>query len=113
MQHTLLAAGESVHYFAQTFQADTLSVANNTWLTALVGTLPLVAFFIFLMTLKWKAHTSAIGAVIVSLALAIFVFGMPVSYSLASVCSPWSSSFGWLCGSMTLRSRPTDSRICA
>ncbi|WP_280194187.1 L-lactate permease [Corynebacterium pyruviciproducens] len=85
MQHTLLAAGESVHYFAQTFQADTLSVANNTWLTALVGTLPLVAFFIFLMTLKWKAHTSAIGAVIVSLALAIFVFGMPVSYSVASL----------------------------
>jgi len=85
MQHTLFAAGDSVAHLAQTFQADTLSVANNTWLTALVGTLPLVAFFIFLMTLKWKAHTSAIGAVIVSLVLAIFVFGMPVSYSIASL----------------------------
>ena len=85
MQHTLFAAGDSVAHLAQTFQADTLAVANNTWLTALVGTLPLVAFFIFLMTLKWKAHTSAIGAVVVSLVLAIFVFGMPVSYSIASL----------------------------
>lgn len=53
------------------------AVAGNVPLSAIAGLLPLVAFFIFLMALKWKAHWSALGSVVVALVVALLGFDMP------------------------------------
>lgn len=68
-----------------TFTPATDAVAGSVPLSAAVGVLPLVAFFIFLMVLKWKAHVSAIGSVVVALLIAIFAFAMPVDMAFLSL----------------------------
>lgn len=60
-------------------------VGGSIALSALFGILPLVAFFLFLMVMKWKAHTSAIASVAVALLIAIFAFRMPAGLAVLSL----------------------------
>ncbi|WP_080795453.1 L-lactate permease [Corynebacterium pacaense] len=60
-------------------------VGGSIALSALCGILPLVAFFVFLMVLKWKAHTSAIASVAVALLIAVLAFRMPAGLALLSL----------------------------
>ncbi|AKK02865.1 L-lactate permease [Corynebacterium epidermidicanis] len=69
-------------YLAADYTARTDAVNHSLVLSALAGILPLVAFFIFLMVLKWKAHYSAMSSLIVALLVAIGLFRMPTSLAL-------------------------------
>lgn len=66
------------------FQAVVDPVAGNLALSALVACIPLAAFFIMLVGVKAKAHVSALVALVVALAVAIFAFGMPANLAALS-----------------------------
>lgn len=59
------------------FTAVTDAVGGSLGLSAATAILPLLAFFVFLMVLKWPAHWSALASVAVALGTAIFLFDMP------------------------------------
>lgn len=85
MSTMLTAAGSQPLLAAATYTANTDAVAGSVAWSALAGIVPLLAFFVFLMGLKWAAHWSAIGAVVVSIIVAIFAFGMPVDLTMLSL----------------------------
>lgn len=66
------------------FQAVVDPVAGSLALSALVACIPLAAFFIMLVGVKAKAHVSALVALVVALAVAIFAFGMPANLAALS-----------------------------
>ncbi|MCQ9343556.1 L-lactate permease [Corynebacterium sp. 153RC1] len=64
------------------FTAVTNAVGGSLGLSAATAIVPLLAFFVFLMVLKWPAHWSALASTVVALLSAIFLFGMPAELSL-------------------------------
>ena len=66
------------------FQAVVDPVAGSLALSALVACIPLAAFFVMLVGVKAKAHVSALVALVVALAVAIFAFGMPANLAALS-----------------------------
>lgn len=60
-----------------TFTAATDAVGGSLALSALVSTLPLLAFFIMLLGFKARAHVAGFVSLVVALLVAIFGFGMP------------------------------------
>lgn len=60
-----------------TYTAVTDAVGGSLALSALVSTLPLLAFFIMLLGVKARAHVSGLVSLIVALLVAVFGFGMP------------------------------------
>ncbi|WP_301925475.1 L-lactate permease [Corynebacterium glaucum] len=66
------------------FQVYTDAVGGSVGLSALVSTLPLITFFIMLLGLKARAHTSALVALIVAILVAILGFNMPTAMALSS-----------------------------
>lgn len=87
MQTTLFPSGGSPApaVLAANYTAHTDAVSGNLALSALAGILPLVAFFIFLMVLKWKAHVSALSSLAVALVVAIALFHMPAQLALLTM----------------------------
>jgi lactate permease len=53
-------------------------VSDSLFLSALFAALPLIALFILLGGLKWKAHYAALAALAIALIVAIVVYSMPV-----------------------------------
>ena len=66
------------------YTPSTTAVGSSLALTALLGLLPLVVFFILLGVFKVKTHVCAIISLAAALASAIFAFGMPVDLALLS-----------------------------
>ena len=66
------------------YTPSTTAVGSSLALTALLGLLPLVVFFILLGVFKVKTHVCAIISLTAALAAAIFAFGMPVDLALLS-----------------------------
>ena len=66
------------------YTPSTTAVGSSLALTALLGLLPLVVFFILLGVFKVKTHVCAIISLAAALAAAIFAFGMPVDLALLS-----------------------------
>ena len=66
------------------YTPSTTAVGSSLALTALLGLLPLVVFFVLLGVFKVKTHVCAIISLAVALAAAIFAFGMPVDLALLS-----------------------------
>ena len=66
------------------FQATIDPVAGSVALSAAVGCIPLVTFFVCLVALKMKAHVSAIIALFISILVAIFGFNMPTDLTIYS-----------------------------
>ena len=66
------------------FEINTSAVGDSLGLTALVAILPLIAFFIMLLGVKARAHTSGAVALAVSILIAILGFSMPVDMALSS-----------------------------
>lgn len=66
--------------------------AGNLWLSALVASLPIVFFFAALTVMKLKGHVAGTITVLLSLAIAIVFYKMPVSMALAS------AGYGFLYG---------------
>ncbi|QNV38151.1 L-lactate permease [Rothia terrae] len=67
-----------------TFTAHTDAVGGSLALSALVAVLPLLAFFIMLLGVKARAHTSAIVSLAVAILVAVIGFKMPLDLSLMS-----------------------------
>ncbi len=57
---------------------------GSVWLSALVALLPLVAIFVTLGALRWKAHWAGLAALVVAVVVAVAAFGMPVHLALLS-----------------------------
>lgn len=66
------------------FQAVLDPVVNNLALSALVACVPLVTFFIMLMSVKAKAHVSAAVALAAAVVVACLGFKMPLDLALVS-----------------------------
>lgn len=66
------------------FTIDTVAIGGSLGLTALVSTIPLLTFFVMLLGVKARAHTSGAVALIVSILVALFGMGMPVDLALSS-----------------------------
>ena len=66
------------------YTPSTTAVGSSLALTALLGLLPLVVFFVLLGVFKVKTHVCAIISLAAALAAAIFAFGMPVGLALLS-----------------------------
>ena len=67
-----------------TYQIQPDAVAGSLALSALVSTLPLVTFFVMLLGLKARAHTSGAVALLVAMLIGIFGFHMPVAMAISS-----------------------------
>ena len=70
--------------FAQSFTPSTTSVAGNVFLTAIVGLLPLILFFVLMGVFKVATHWCSIISLVLSLGIAVFAFKMPVGMALLS-----------------------------
>ena len=65
-----------------TFTAATDAVGGSPGLSALVALIPLLTFFIMLLGVKARAHTSALTALLAALLVAWLGFGMPLDLAL-------------------------------
>lgn len=66
------------------FTPSTTAVAGNVWLTALVGVIPLLLFFVLLGVFKVKTHWCSLASLAVAIILAVVAFGMPLPLTLLS-----------------------------
>ena len=89
-----------------TFTAMTDAVGGSVALSALVGTIPLLTFFVMLLGVKARAHVSGATALLAAIVVAVLAFGMPLSLALlyatrarSTACSPSCGSWSWRCGS--------------
>src|SRR5215211_5588694 len=67
---------------------------NNAWLSTLIAALPVIVLLGALGIFRMKAHVSALLGLAVSLAAAVFVFGMPVE--MAGKTALLGAAFGLL-----------------
>lgn len=68
------------------------AVGDSLALSALLGTLPLITFFVMLLVVKARAHTAGLISLAVALIIAIFAFGMP--WDLAFLSASQGAVFG-------------------
>ncbi|AZQ78255.1 L-lactate permease [Flaviflexus ciconiae] len=61
----------------ETFVPSTTAIADSTAISALVGILPLLVFFVLLGVFKLATHWCAVGALVVAAISAVVGFGMP------------------------------------
>jgi lactate permease len=61
-----------------------LAPLGSLTLSALVGLLPLVAIFVTLGLLRWRAHWAGLASLGVAIVVAVLAFGMPVGLALLS-----------------------------
>ncbi|MCP3425484.1 L-lactate permease [Rothia sp. AR01] len=66
------------------FTATTDAVGGSAGLSALVALIPLVTFFVMLLAVKARAHTSALAALTAAVLVAWLAFGMPLELALLS-----------------------------
>lgn len=76
-----------------TYTALTDAVGGSLAVSALVGTLPLITFFVMLLAVKARAHVSGLTALAVAILVAIFGFGMP--WDLAMLSASQGAVFGF------------------
>ncbi|MBE6484458.1 MAG: L-lactate permease [Actinomycetaceae bacterium] len=69
---------------AASFTPSTTAVGSSLVLSALLGLLPLVVFFVMLGVFKVPTHKCAIGSLVVALLIAMLGFHMPVGLSILS-----------------------------
>ena len=67
-----------------TFTAMTDAVGGSVGLSALVGCIPLLTFFVMLLAFKTSAHVAGLTALGAALLVAIFGFNMPAQLAALS-----------------------------
>jgi L-lactate transport len=55
---------------------------GSLWLSALVAVIPIVFFFVTLAVFRWPAHLAGLGTIVVTLIIALTVYGMPARMAL-------------------------------
>ncbi|MDU0349091.1 L-lactate permease [Actinomyces sp. MRS3W] len=78
---------------ATTFTPSTTAVAGNVFLTAFVGLLPLIAFFVLMGVFKVATHWCAIISLVFSAVIAIVAFHMPVGMTALSATQGLAMGF--------------------
>lgn len=78
---------------AAAFTPSTTAVGGNVFLTAIVGLLPLIAFFVLMGAFKVPTHWCSIISLALSLVLAVVCFRMPVGMSLLSATQGLAMGF--------------------
>jgi lactate permease len=68
----------------ETYQQNAAAVGGTLWISALVAALPLVVLFVMLGVFKVAAWKAALATVVVTLALAMFVWRMPGAFAASS-----------------------------
>ncbi|WP_022868166.1 L-lactate permease [Schaalia vaccimaxillae] len=82
---TMLTITPALHaLFPTSFTPSTTAVGGNVFLTALVGLLPLIAFFVLMGVFKIKTHWCSLIALALALIIAVVGFQMPVGMSVLS-----------------------------
>lgn len=66
--------------------------AGNIWLSALIASIPIIFFFLALTKLRMKGYVAGSITVLLTLAVALLFYGMPLSAALAS------AAYGFLYG---------------
>ena len=66
------------------FTPSTTAVSGNVFLSAVVGLLPLIVFFILMGVFKVKTHWCSLVALVLSLLIAVAAFHMPAGMSVLS-----------------------------
>lgn len=64
--------------------AQNYNPLGNLWLSSLVAAIPIIFFFLALTRLKMKGFQAATISVALTLVIAVAIYGMPVSTSLAA-----------------------------
>ena len=83
-------------------------VGNSLFASTIFAALPLIALFVLLGGLKWKAQWAALASLLVAILVAVIVYSMPVGAAVRrgrsrALCSACSRS----CGSSSTRSGST------
>ncbi len=78
---------------AASFTPSTTAVGGNVFLTAIVGLLPLIAFFVLMGAFKVPTHWCSIISLALSVVLAVLCFRMPVGMSLLSATQGLAMGF--------------------
>ena len=55
---------------------------GSLWLSALVAAIPIAFFFVTLAVLRWDGWKAGLGTILVTLVIALFVYGMPAGLAL-------------------------------
>ncbi|WP_235931455.1 MULTISPECIES: L-lactate permease [Actinomyces] len=66
------------------FTPSTTAVGGNVFISAIVGLLPLIVFFVLMGVFKVKTHWCSLIALVLSIFIAVAAFHMPVGMSLLS-----------------------------
>ena len=66
------------------FMVNTEAIGGSLGLTALVSAIPLVTFFVMLLFVKARAHTSGAAALLAALLIAVLGMSMPVDAAISS-----------------------------
>ena len=82
-------------------------IANSLGWSSLVATLPLLLLFVLLGVLRVTAWVASVVSLILALAIAIFVYGMPVGQALLAGSEGRRSASSPSCGSSSTRSGST------
>ncbi|HQR07514.1 MAG TPA: L-lactate permease [Gemmatales bacterium] len=69
---------------AEVFRQN-LDPLNSPWLSTILAALPVVALFVFLVPMRWLAPKAALGAAVLAILVAIFVFNMPFPKAFAAM----------------------------
>ena len=65
---------------------------GSLWLSALLAVLPIVFFFVALAVLRWDAWLAGLGTIIVTVIIAVAVYGMP--FRLAALSTLMGMAYG-------------------
>jgi lactate permease len=57
------------------------------WLSAVVAALPIVFFFVTLAVLRWQGYLAGLGTIILTVIIALTVYGMPVGLALRATAN--------------------------
>ena len=57
------------------------------WLSAIVAVLPIVFFFVTLAVLRWQGYLAGLGTIVLTLIIALTVYGMPAGLALRATAN--------------------------
>jgi len=57
------------------------------WLSALVAAIPIVFFFVTLAVLRWEGYLAGLGTVVLTVIIALLVYGMPAGMALRATAN--------------------------
>src|SRR5271165_7677972 len=60
---------------------------GTLWLSALVAALPIVFFFVTLAVLRWEGYLAGLGTIVVTVVIALTVYGMPTGLALRATAN--------------------------